>query len=275
MKTMLKLIIAAVILVGGLLIARYYIDTKPEPQAKKRGKDATMVEVKELTKQNLPARVQANGTVKPARQITVSPEVTGELHLSARKLFRAACQKRSNAVYHRPRDYQSILEQRKSTLATAQKNLKVELGNQEVARREYELLGSSVTDSQKDLLLRVPHLESIRAELASAQAALDKALLDLERCTVTAPFNGIIGEKFVDEGARVAPGSSLITLVGTDQYWIEALVFVDQLKWLEIPENQQQKGSSAQVFFSAGWGEDKSLPGYVLRVIPELEQSAG
>ncbi len=66
---------------------------------------------------------------------------------------------------------------------------------------------------------QVKEAEGVRAEL---QTSLDKALLDLSYTTVQAPFTGIIGNKAVQVGQYVQPGTRLLSLVPLDTAYIEA-----------------------------------------------------
>ena len=61
--------------------------------------------------------------------------------------------------------------------------------------------------------------EGVRAEL---QTALDKALLDLSYTAVRAPFAGIAGNKAVQAGQFVQPGTRLLSLVPLDTAYVEA-----------------------------------------------------
>jgi membrane fusion protein, multidrug efflux system len=66
---------------------------------------------------------------------------------------------------------------------------------------------------------QVKEAEGVRAEL---QSSLDKALLDLSFTTVKAPFNGVVGNKVVQVGQYVQPGTRLLSLVPLDTAYIEA-----------------------------------------------------
>ena len=66
---------------------------------------------------------------------------------------------------------------------------------------------------------QVKEAEGVRAELRSS---LDKALLDLSYATVRAPFNGVIGNKAVQVGQYVQPGTRLLALVPLNSAYIEA-----------------------------------------------------
>jgi membrane fusion protein (multidrug efflux system) len=54
-----------------------------------------------------------------------------------------------------------------------------------------------------------------------AKAALDKAELDLQHTTVVAPFNGV-ASNMPQPGQYVAPGGAVMSLVSTDNLWIDA-----------------------------------------------------
>jgi len=66
---------------------------------------------------------------------------------------------------------------------------------------------------------QVKEAEGVRAEL---QTSLDKALLDLSYTAVRAPFRGVIGNKAVQVGQYVQPGTRLLALVPLDTAYIEA-----------------------------------------------------
>ena len=66
---------------------------------------------------------------------------------------------------------------------------------------------------------QVQEAQGVRAEL---QSSLDKALLDLSYATVRAPFSGVIGNKAVQVGQYVQPGTRLLSLVPLDTAYIEA-----------------------------------------------------
>ncbi len=180
---------------------------------------------------------------------------------------------------------------RKAELAKTREALKVELGRCAVARREYELLGEEISREDRELVLRKPQLASARAAVeaaeaavASSQAAADAAdsavedakntlrevKLDLFRTTVKAPFNGTVIKSSIDPGSQVATGQGVARFVGTDEFWVEVLVPVDQLPWIEIPA-RDGKASKVRIYHEAYWGHDKFRTGKVLRLIRQLE----
>ncbi|HOX37088.1 MAG TPA: HlyD family efflux transporter periplasmic adaptor subunit [Candidatus Brocadiia bacterium] len=113
--------------------------------------------------------------------------------------------------------------------------------------------------------------QAAAAYVMAAEASLGKAELDLERTNVKAPFNAIVATKAVDCGAQVAVGAELASLVGTDEFWIEATVPVDQLKWISVPGLNGDAGSKVRIFHEAAWGPGVFREGVVRRMMTELE----
>jgi membrane fusion protein (multidrug efflux system) len=61
-----------------------------------------------------------------------------------------------------------------------------------------------------------------RARLKAAEAALELARIDLGNTRILAPFNGIIGNRSVQVGQLVQPGSALAYLIPADGLFVEA-----------------------------------------------------
>jgi membrane fusion protein (multidrug efflux system) len=75
-----------------------------------------------------------------------------------------------------------------------------------------------------------------RAAIATVQekrAALDKAQLDLDYCTVVAPVTGVVNKR-VEVGMNVQPGQTLISVVPLDDVWITANFKETQLRRMKV-----------------------------------------
>jgi RND family efflux transporter MFP subunit len=171
-----------------------------------------------------------------------------------------------------PVDYEIARRSAEKSVTEAQTNLRIEEGAQAVARQDYELLGEVIGEGDRDLVLRRPQLEMARATVAAAEAELERAQIDLSRTTVEAPFNAIVEGDTVNVGARVTPTTSLATLIGTDNYWIEATVPVGQIQWIEIPGRDSATGSAVRIYDEAAWGGGKFRVGTVRRLAASLEE---
>lgn len=271
-KSITVWLMAAVIVILAIAFARHQINTRPKAERKKPPLQARLVTVQPAEQVNHKTLVSAMGTVVPAKEITLRPEVSGRvLFISPLLIPGGIVQEGETLVRIDSRDYEAVVKLRESELAKAELNLKVEQGSQLVAQQEYKMLDDIIQDQDQELILRKPHLQEAQAALEAAEAALAKAQLDVERCTVKSPFNGIIQSKLVDVGAQVTSTSALLDIMGTDEYWIEALVPVDQLKWIAIPKHNDQPGSPVKVFDST-WQQDTYRQGEVIRLLGQVEE---
>lgn len=67
-------------------------------------------------------------------------------------------------------------------------------------------------------------------DVAAARARLAQARLNLERTIIRAPISGVVTNRQVQIGQRVAPGSPIMTLVPTDRIYVDANFKESQLK---------------------------------------------
>ena len=165
-------------------------------------------------------------------------------------------------------DYKLALAQKKSELINAEYAFKLELGRQEVAQREWQLLNGQRDGkaSESDLALRKPHLDKAKADVDSAKAAVEKASIDLSRTRIIAPFNAIVRSKSVDMGSQVSSGEPMAELVGTDTFWVQASIPLDRLDWIRIPQQKNEQGAIAEVHYAGG----HTLNGTVIRLKGDL-----
>ncbi len=267
-----KILLSALIVAGAIAVYRYQIRTSPRAGRKKPPTQAKLVQVIPVKKDNCTTAVTGMGTVMPAQQVTLRPQVAGQIvDVSSDVIPGCLVQAGQGLIAIDNRDYEILVRQRQSDVAKAVKDLKIEQGNQAIAKQEYELLGEVITDEDRELVLREPQLASTQAAQESAEATLQKAQLDLARCDIAAPFNAIVQEKHVDLGATVSLNSDLVTLIGTDEAWIEVKVFVHQLKWLDIPQKNGDPGASVTIRNTGVWDTNQFRTGRVLSLVGELE----
>jgi len=267
-----KVVIPIVILVAALGLAKYQMDTSRKARRQKPSRQAKLVTVLPAERTDIRTTVYAMGTVLPAQQVTLAPQVSGRIVALGPNVIPGGLVKADESlVVIDSRDYEFAIQQRGQDVAQAQLNLKLEQGNQAVAKAEYNLLGELVSQEDRNLVLREPHLKRAEAALEAAKATLGQAVLNRDRCTIGAPFNGIVQEKLADVGATVSPSSRLLTLVGTDEYWIEVLVPVNELQWIDIPGEKPDDGSLVRVYDKSQWGPETYREGRVIRLLPNLE----
>ena len=269
--------VGLVLPVGALVVAAgvslYWLTHRPKAQRRPPEPRAILVEVERVRRANQPVVIRALGTVVPARTIQLASLVSGKIIPPVSLQFVPGGHVQADKPILRidPRDYEAVVKQRAGDLAKARSDLEVEIGRQSVARRESQLLGDAVKQEDEDLVLRKPQLAMAEAAEAAAQATLAKAQLDLKRTTVTTPFNAMVQSRSVNLGSHVAVGSPLASLVGTDEYWVQVSLPVDQLKRIDIPEFNSKHGSTVRVYHEAAWGPGVFRDGTVHRLMSDLE----
>lgn len=260
------------ILIAGAAITLLIFSTEPEATRSGAMKETAMlVDVVETERDTFTPTISAMGTVQPSQDIVLSPRVSGEItSLSENFTPGGYVEKGEVLLQIDPADYRNILQQRKSELMQAEADLNIEMGRQEVAKQDYELLNDSLTGANRNLILREPQLNAARSQVESARAAVEQAELNLRRTTIRAPFDAYILTRNVNIGSQVASGDELARLVGIDEYWIEAAVPQTNLRWITVPRNGGT-GSPVTIRNRTAWEPDESREGTLFRLVGALE----
>ncbi|WNM56373.1 efflux RND transporter periplasmic adaptor subunit [Candidatus Nitrospira allomarina] len=268
LKAVLPILI--LVLAGG--IAFSIVKSAPQPERHPKPRQPRLVETIaiDVTKQTL--TIEAWGQVQPVHQITLRSQVNGKIIAVNPELVpggRFAAQE--TILRLEPADYVLAVRQRQSDLAKARVALRLEEGNQVVAKQEFDLLGATINDQEKSLVLRLPQLAAMKADVDAAAAALQSAKLSLSRTVIKAPFESTVVSRHIDLGTYVTTTSDLVTIAGTKEYWVELAVPMAQLRWITIPRTPDEPGSTVKLFQENVWGKDKFRTGRVVRLLTDLE----
>jgi RND family efflux transporter MFP subunit len=286
-RPIIRIVLSLVILSIGVGTAAYLKNSAPRTQKRPPVKLSPTVQVETIRPSGYQIVVRAMGTVIPDREVVLKSRVSGEVVDIHPEFTEGGFLKKDMKVLRiDPLDYELALARQQSAVADAEYALKLELGHQAVAKREWELLSGDqpVQDMEKELALRKPHLDKARAELAAAQAELKTAMLDLDRTQIIAPLNAMVRSKSVDVGSQVTPQESLAELVGTDAYRIQASIPIDRLGWIQIPGQAGGSGSNARIIYGQGHEcsgtvtrlmGDLSTEGRMARILVEIKDPLG
>jgi len=75
-------------------------------------------------------------------------------------------------------------------------------------------------------------LHVAQASIMKASAALDYARLNLSYTVITAPYDGTVGRKIIEEGQYVQPGQTMVNIVRGNERWITANYTEAQIPFL-------------------------------------------
>jgi RND family efflux transporter MFP subunit len=265
MSKTVKLILCLTLLGCGILAAIILVRTAPEAERKRPPKQAALVDILELKAADETLVLRQTGTVMPAEEVLLRARVNGEIVSMSPEFVEGGLLLKGDGILKiDPTDYRLALTRAGSALEKARFDHKLELGRQDVARREWELLnpGDDASKLEKELALRIPHLAASEAALDAAKASLEKAELDLKRTDIRAPFNAVVLTRNVNIGSQASLQDALARLAGTDSYWIKTSIPVDRLHWIKVP------GSKARVISGSGAVRE----GQVIKLMGNLEE---
>lgn len=259
--------IVAVLLGGAGVIAWLLLATAPEPQRSAPPERGALVRVVEVARKPHRLRIHAHGSVRAARTLVLRPEVSGRLIWVHPQLEPGGVIAKGDVLFRiDPRPYELAVRRIRAELARASSTLAMERARRSIAEREMKLF-RDIPEEQfnRSLMLREPQLEAAKAAVLAAQAAIGRAELDLERTSVSAPFNAIVDSEDATLGSLVTRQSRIATLLGTGEFWVEAPIPAAQVSHLDLPEDGQ-RGASVDVRHQVG-GRTLHYRGQVVRLL--------
>ena len=245
-KILIHVALPLVLLVVGVGCTGLIVAFGPSTERSEQPEKKTVVEFLDLVRQPHRVVVSSSGTVSPAQQVVVLPQVSGKLVSVADPVVPGGQVSKGDTLFRiDSRDYQIVVQQERARVAAAKLELAIEEQRGSIAEREWDLLNAG--ESATELALRRPQLVTSKASLQGAEAGLQRAELNLGRTAIRAPFNALVLSESGDVGQVVGPTSQLATLVGSDQFWVRVSVPVDVLPLLDVPGYGGSAGSPARV----------------------------
>ncbi len=211
----MKIVTPVLLLAAGAYGAWWMIESRPDVETRPPARVVPMVRVMPVRMENRQLRVISQGTVVPRTESDLVAEVAGRVTFVSPALAAGGFFEDGELLLTIDRaDYELALSRAEAEIAQALLRLEQEKAEAEVARREWEQLGS-LADAPP-LVLRRPQLIQVETSLGAAQAAFEQARRDLERTEVRAPYAGRVRQKSVDVGQYVARGARLARIYAVD-----------------------------------------------------------
>lgn len=248
------------------LVSSWLLREKPTLSRGERRAPAPTVEVVSAERGQFPLTVVALGRVRARELVELQPQVEGRVEWLDYDLGPGSTLEKGQPLLRiEAEPYQLALQTARSTLAERRAELQQEEGQRAVAKEEYELLGASLPEADRALVLREPQLAAARARVDAAGAQVSLAQRDLRLTRISSPFTALLVSRSVDVGDRVAPGTVLYTLAGAGRFQIEVEVPAAQLQRVSSPDAEVRiRGSQ--------WPAGEYRRGDFVRAIPVLEE---
>ena len=224
------------LLLGGLLILlivlfvliRHGTQTATAPAG--GGAGAPMaVNTAKVEKGDMQVILNALGTVTPLATVTVRTQINGQLQQIA--FTEGQMVKKGDFLAEvDPRPYQAALEQAQGTLIRDQALLK----NAQLDAERYVKLvqQDSIASQTRDTQLALVRQD--QGIVATDQAAVDTAKLNLDYCHIVSPVTGRVGLRQVDQGNYVTPGDTNGIVVVTELQPISVLFTLPEDNVLQV-----------------------------------------
>jgi len=267
MKRILPIILSIVVLGALALVAVLTITVlTPKPEQAEEKYPGMSVFSEEVIQDDLVFKIRAQGEVRPQREITVAPQISGRIaYVSPDFIDGGFIRRGQTLVRLEAADYELAVVRARSGVASARQRLAREQAEAEIARQD--LINLGITESSP-LARREPQLAEAEAALDSARAQLADAELSLRRTAVQAPFDGRVRSENVDVGQFAGAGQSLGMIFATDIVEVVLPMTDEQLGQLGLPlafaETDTQAGPET-VFSANVAGKPRRWTGRVTR----------
>lgn len=235
---------------------------------------APLVRSKIIKLQDFRLIVRSQGTISPRTESELFSQVSGQvIQVSPQFAAGGFFEKGETLVKVDPRDYEFALSRLKAEVAQAMLRLTQEEAEASIAREEWERLGKK--EEPNPLVLREPQLAQAKSSLASAQAVLQQAALNLDRTQIKAPYDGRVRSKRVDMGQYVSPGAPLATIYAVDYAEVRLPVPDDEMAYLDCCLDYRGKSPvplNIDVTLRASYaGREYKWQGRIVRIEGEID----
>ena len=121
----------------------------------------------------------------------------------------------------------------------------------EKSRAQFDVSRNQLSVTRAKRLTLQANLAQARASVAAGEAALDLARQDQSHTIIRAPIDGVVGDRQVEPGDYVQPGTRLLTVVPLDSLYVVA-------NFKETQTGRMVAGQSAEI-------EVDAFPGRILK----------
>jgi len=110
------------------------------------------------------------------------------------------------------------------------------------AEARYRFMVQTLTKLQNGP--RAEEIDVVKAQVAQAQAAVDRALKRIADCTIISPITGTVVEQLIEQGELASPGRALFTLADLSR--VKLTIFIKETELGKV-----RRGMNADVFIDS------------------------
>lgn len=259
-------------------IAFFIMQNGPKPKFKPKQEAPTLrVQAVQLSKSLYQFELSSFGTVQPRTQTLLVSQVSGVI-TDVNPIFKGGgfFSRDDVLIQMDDRDYQAAAKVAQAELLQAALALEEEQARATQAQIDWKRLGDG--EAAPSLVLRKPQLAAAEAKRYSAQANYEKALLDLERTKIRAPFDGRVKTAQVDLGQYINKNSTLAEVFATDVVEIRLPLKNSELGLIDLPENYRNQplsdGELPSVTIISTLGRHQQWQGKIVRTEAAIDPTS-
>ncbi|MBM87529.1 MAG: hypothetical protein CMQ41_04065 [Gammaproteobacteria bacterium] len=272
----MKRIFLPIFILGGCVVVAFYMLRTPttvDVVAPEIIPVAVRVEAVELSSVQL--TVESQGKVQAAQIANLSAPVAGPVAwISSTMEAGGFVAKGQELLRLETSDFETMRARSQATMQQAK-------AESDHAAREFERMRELAEEklaSQSQLQDSQRLAEVTRARLADAQANYNQAELDLERATITSPFDAVIQSRDVELGQYVNRAQSVAVLYGANEVEVRVPLAIRQLGYLDIPlglrgELSEQEAPDVTLKGLYG-GEELMWHGKLVRIEAQIDPNS-
>ena len=255
-----KFVLPLILIVGSVLVVVALVAFKESQTAERKSETekAVLVDTIDAEVVSLNFAINSQGSVRPRTETTLVAEVSGKIVSVAPDFVAGGFFHKGDALLQiDPSDYKTGLKRAEAALASRKAKLADETARSEQALKDWKNLGRKGQPS--DLAVRKPQMADAKANVSAAEADVQKARRDLERTSITVPYDGLVRQKAVDIGQYVTPGTRLGVTFAVDTAEVRLPLTQNDLKYLDLPSETEAKTTDKSyppVTLSAEYGGD-------------------
>lgn len=246
MQLLLKILLPVLFFAGAAFTAKTVRENAPEPRKRPPTAQVRAVDAMSVSTGTFKISVASRGTIRASNENSIVPEITGKVTAISPAFVTGGQFKAGEVlVEFDPKDFEIALTQARANVAQASATLQEEQARSRAAQADWKALGRSGSPSA--LTARLPQVAAARAALASAQAQVQRAELDLSRTRLVAPYDGTVLNASVTNGEFVNRGTALGRIFESERHEIRLPLTTTQLDQLDFTKALNANESSANV----------------------------
>ncbi len=204
--------------------------------------------------------IEASGQVESARSVNITTRAMGYItQLSVKvgdpvKAGQVLFVINSADIKAKSAQTDAMIAQADAALKSAQKDYD-----------RYTALYKQQSASAKELDQVTLQYQSAKAATDAAKQMKNEVSANLSYTTVTAPFSGIVTQKFVEQGGMASPGMPVLTIEQAGSLQVTASIAENQIAQLSL-------GNSATMNIASA---DETIEGKIIQINPSSQFSGG